>query len=249
MKVPSGQSVAKAMTAAGAGPEPTWPTWRRYHLHKRTPLWFYVLREAQVQAGGEHLGPVGGRIVAEVIIGLHRGRQPVLPHPGPRLDADLRQRWDVRDDRPPDHGGGRRLALVNAYPVCAVSGTVGPVTDAPPTGPTAIAVAPATDPETGLTSAEVAERTSRGQVNATDQASSRSLWVIFKTNVFTRFNAILGALFVLILSTGSLADGLFGVVLVVNSAIGIVQEYLAKRKLDRLALLNSPTTGWCGTAR
>ena len=66
--------------------------------------------------------------------------------------------------------------------------------------------------------------------------------MIFKTNVFTRFNAILGALFVLILTTGSLADGLFGVVLIVNSAIGIIQEYLAKRKLDRLALLNSPTT-------
>jgi len=97
-------------------------------------------------------------------------------------------------------------------------------------------------PAGGLTSADVAERVARGQTNATSQASSRSLWVIFKTNVFTRFNAILGALFVLILSTGSLADGLFGVVLVVNSAIGIVQEYLAKRKLDRLALLNSPTT-------
>ncbi len=97
-------------------------------------------------------------------------------------------------------------------------------------------------PATGLTSAEVEQRVARGQTNATSQASSRSLWVIFKTNVFTRFNAILGALFVLILSTGSLADGLFGVVLVVNSAIGIIQEYLAKRKLDRLALLNSPTT-------
>ncbi|HEY5114084.1 MAG TPA: HAD-IC family P-type ATPase, partial [Nakamurella sp.] len=95
---------------------------------------------------------------------------------------------------------------------------------------------------TGLTAAEVAERVASGQVNATSQASSRSLWLIVKTNVFTRFNAILGALFVLILSTGSLADGLFGVVLVVNSAIGIVQEYLAKRKLDQLALLNSPTT-------
>src|SRR6476659_2870774 len=83
---------------------------------------------------------------------------------------------------------------------------------------------------TGLTSAEVAERVARGQTNATSQASSRSLWLIVKTNVFTRFNAILGALFVLILTTGSLADGLFGVVLVVNSAIGIVQEYLAKRK-------------------
>ena len=59
--------------------------------------------------------------------------------------------------------------------------------------------------------------------------------------MFTRFNAILGALFVLVLVAGSLADGLFGLVLIVNSAIGIVQEYLAKRKLDRLALLNAPT--------
>jgi hypothetical protein len=36
-------------------------------------LWFYVLREAQVKAGGEHLGPVGGRIVGEVIVGLIEG--------------------------------------------------------------------------------------------------------------------------------------------------------------------------------
>ena len=97
-------------------------------------------------------------------------------------------------------------------------------------------------PDPGLTADQVAQRVANGQVNVTDQASSRSLWVIVKTNVFTRFNAILGALFVLILITGSLADGLFGVVLVVNSAIGIGQEYLAKRKLDRLALLNAPTT-------
>jgi hypothetical protein len=34
------------------------------------PLWYYVLREAEVRAGGEHLGPVGGRIVAEVFVGL-----------------------------------------------------------------------------------------------------------------------------------------------------------------------------------
>lgn len=99
-----------------------------------------------------------------------------------------------------------------------------------------------THPDTGLTSAEVAERLSQGQVNATEQATSRPLWTIVKTNVFTRFNAILGALFVLVLTTGSFADGLFGVVLIVNSGIGIVQEYLAKRKLDRLALLNQPTT-------
>ncbi|MTD16819.1 HAD-IC family P-type ATPase [Nakamurella sp. YIM 132087] len=97
-------------------------------------------------------------------------------------------------------------------------------------------------PETGLTAAQVAERVASGRTNDTGSATSRSVWEIVKANVFTRFNAILGALFVLILATGSLADGLFGVVLVVNSGIGIVQEYLAKRKLDRLALLNAPTT-------
>ena len=36
----------------------------------QTPLWYYVLKEAEVRAGGEHLGPVGGRIVAEVLLGL-----------------------------------------------------------------------------------------------------------------------------------------------------------------------------------
>jgi hypothetical protein len=34
------------------------------------PLWYYILREAEVIADGEHLGPVGGRIVAEVLVGL-----------------------------------------------------------------------------------------------------------------------------------------------------------------------------------
>ena len=108
-------------------------------------------------------------------------------------------------------------------------------------GETSTSLVVATDPETGLSSADVAQRLSRGEVNSTEQATSRPLWTIVKSNVFTRFNAILGVLFVLVLTTGSFADGLFGVVLVVNSGIGIVQEYLAKRKLDQLALLNQPT--------
>ncbi|HEY9763903.1 MAG TPA: heme peroxidase family protein [Trichocoleus sp.] len=39
-------------------------------LAKSTPLWFYILREADKRANGQGLGPVGGRIVAEVFIGL-----------------------------------------------------------------------------------------------------------------------------------------------------------------------------------
>lgn len=35
-----------------------------------TPLWYYILREADVCAGGHRLGPVGARIVAEVLVGL-----------------------------------------------------------------------------------------------------------------------------------------------------------------------------------
>lgn len=35
-----------------------------------TPLWYYILREADVCTGGHRLGPVGGRIVTEVLVGL-----------------------------------------------------------------------------------------------------------------------------------------------------------------------------------
>jgi len=84
-----------------------------------------------------------------------------------------------------------------------------------------------TDAARGLTSAEVGERVARGEVNRLAERTSRSLGEIVRANVLTRFNAILGALFVLVVVTGSFADALFGVVLVVNSAIGIVQEYLA----------------------
>ncbi len=38
--------------------------------HDETPLWFYVLKEAEALAGGERLGPVGGRIVGEVLLGI-----------------------------------------------------------------------------------------------------------------------------------------------------------------------------------
>ncbi len=78
MKVPSGQRVARAMrlpVLAPADLEDLQP----FSLHDRTPLWFYVLREAEVMAGGEHLGPAGGRIVAEVLVGLLLGdRQSFL---------------------------------------------------------------------------------------------------------------------------------------------------------------------------
>ena len=78
MKVPSGQRVAKAMKEPLLAPADL-DDLESFHLSERTPLWFYVLREAEVTADGRRLGPVGGRIVAEVIIGLIKGdRQSYL---------------------------------------------------------------------------------------------------------------------------------------------------------------------------
>ena len=54
--------------------------------------------------------------------------------------------------------------------------------------------------------------------------AARSVSEIVRANVFTRINAILGVLFVIVLATGSLINGLFGLLIIANSAIGIVQE-------------------------
>ncbi|MFF3765713.1 cation-translocating P-type ATPase [Streptomyces sp. NPDC001922] len=89
----------------------------------------------------------------------------------------------------------------------------------------------------GLTAAEVAERVARGEVNDVPVRSSRSTAEIVRANVFTRFNAIIGTLFLIILVVGPIQDGLFGFVIVANTAIGIVQELRAKRTLDHLAVI------------
>ncbi|KOG65772.1 metal ABC transporter ATPase [Streptomyces griseoflavus] len=102
----------------------------------------------------------------------------------------------------------------------------------------------------GLSAAEVAERVSRGEVNDVPVRSSRSTADIVRSNVFTRFNAIIGVLFVIILIVGPIQDGLFGFVIVANTGIGIIQELRAKKTLDSLAVIGEsrPTVRRDGTA-
>ena len=73
-RIPSGQSVAKAMGVEVLHPSALQDL-KPFALDQRTPLWFYILREAETAefGAGRHLGPVGGRIVAEVLIGLLEG--------------------------------------------------------------------------------------------------------------------------------------------------------------------------------
>lgn len=92
----------------------------------------------------------------------------------------------------------------------------------------------------GLSDAQVAERVTAGRVNVMPNETSRSLWTILRANVFTLFNAIVGGSFLLLLLVGQWKDALFGFSAVMNAVIGVVQEYRAKRALDRLALLHAP---------
>jgi hypothetical protein len=65
LQLPSGQAVAGAMGTAVDDAQ--------LRLKGETPLWFYLLREAEVLSDGRRLGPTGGRIVAEVLVGLLKG--------------------------------------------------------------------------------------------------------------------------------------------------------------------------------
>src|SRR6201997_4889424 len=89
----------------------------------------------------------------------------------------------------------------------------------------------------GLTDAEVAQRVSEGKTNDVPSRAARTVSDIVRANVFTRINAILGVLFVIVLATGSLINGLFGLLIIANSGIGIIQELRAKQTLDELAIV------------
>src|ERR1700710_3203615 len=92
--------------------------------------------------------------------------------------------------------------------------------------------------ERGLSSTEAAKRLRK--LGQPPETSSRSVSSIVAGNVFTLFNAIIGAFFVLDLGLGLYADSIFGLIAVINSYIGIRQELKAKRTLDELAVLVAP---------
>jgi cation-transporting P-type ATPase E len=92
----------------------------------------------------------------------------------------------------------------------------------------------------GLPATEVNERLAAGLVNSNTTTTSRSFVDIIRGNLVNLFNGIVGACFVLVLIVGDWEDSLFGWALVFNLLIGVIQEFTAKRTLDRLAILNQP---------
>ncbi|PJF44521.1 MAG: haloacid dehalogenase [Phototrophicales bacterium] len=96
-------------------------------------------------------------------------------------------------------------------------------------------------PIIGLTSAEVEERKRQGLVNDIDLSSSRSLADIIKSNFLSVANVALLLIVAVLLILGKVPEALAtGGVVVVNVFLGAFQEYRAKIKLDRIALLTRP---------
>ena len=92
--LPSGQQVAKAMkihnplTPDEIATGTDGAVAKKHGLHLHTPLWYYILKEAEQRGNGERLGPVGATIVSEVFVGLVQGdRQSYLSAQGQALQA------------------------------------------------------------------------------------------------------------------------------------------------------------------
>ncbi len=78
--LPSGQAVAEAMHVAALTPEQVLEgrhatVLREHGFDTQTPLWYYILKEAEVLHGGERLGPVGSRLLVETFVGLIEASQ------------------------------------------------------------------------------------------------------------------------------------------------------------------------------
>ena len=117
----------------------------------------------------------------------------------------------------------------------------GPASTATDPGPSPGPAGPPMGPpaEPGLSKREVAERVAGGRTNDVPVRASRSVGQIIRGNVFTRINAMIAVLFSIIAVIGPVQDGLFALVIVINTFIGIVQELRAKRTLDKLAIVNA----------
>jgi hypothetical protein len=83
-RLPSGEAIAALIGVDRLTREELGHPWPH-----GTPLWYYILKEAEHRGDGDRLGPVGGRIVAEVLIGLLRADPASYLHQEPEWEPVL----------------------------------------------------------------------------------------------------------------------------------------------------------------
>ncbi len=97
--LPSGEAVARELGVEPLSRDQVGLSGQGWDLE--TPLWLYVLKEAEVLEDGNRLGPVGGRIVAEVLVGIidadPESFRSVEPSWTPTLPAHEPGRFGIAD--------------------------------------------------------------------------------------------------------------------------------------------------------
>lgn len=86
--LPSGQAIAARLRVPALTPAQL-PELQPYGMAESTPLWYYVLKEAEVMEAGVRLGPVGSRIVGEVFVSLLRADRDSYLSDNPRWKPNL----------------------------------------------------------------------------------------------------------------------------------------------------------------
>jgi len=100
---------------------------------------------------------------------------------------------------------------------------------------------PVVTPIIGLTDDEAQRRRERGQGNNIKIKTSRSYWDILRQNTFTFINNVLFFIGFIMIMLGLWGDAFVSVgVVMLNVVVGIVQEFRAKAKLDKISLLTRP---------
>ncbi len=98
------------------------------------------------------------------------------------------------------------------------------------------------DASLGLNAEQINRRKEQNLVNVSKLKTSKSLWSIFAKNIFTFFNMTCLIVACALISVGAYSDLLFMVIVILNTAIGIIQEIKAKKIMDKLSLTNSNFT-------
>ena len=98
-----------------------------------------------------------------------------------------------------------------------------------------------TDPQLGLPSDIVNDRVIDGLVNETKDTRTRPIWKIILFNFLSFFNILMFFIAGMLIAVGAYLDLTFLVIVILNTVIGIIQEVRAKKIIDNLSLLNSPS--------
>ncbi len=97
------------------------------------------------------------------------------------------------------------------------------------------------DTKRGLTDEQVAQRTAQGFTNVVENKNVKTYKQIFFGNIFTFFNLLSFVVSGALIAVGAFSNLLFMVIILANMSIGIVQEVKAKKTIEKITLVSTPT--------